>query len=219
MPSEQSEHHADDERRATADALKRALDLSLSTLGLSLTWPICLAAAAALRVSMGSPVLFRHERPGLHGQPFVLYKFRTMRSPRPGEDALASDGVRLTRLGKFLRTSSIDELPTLLNVLRGEMSMVGPRPLLMQYLERYTPEQARRHEVKPGLTGWAQVNGRNAISWEQKLRLDVWYVDHGSLGLDLKILGMTILQVLSRQGIHAPGHTTMPEFMGTKGSP
>ena len=194
---------------------KRALDVTAAAAGLVATSPITVPAALAIRATMGSPVLFRQQRPGLHGKPFEMCKFRTMRSPKPGEDALATDGQRLTALGKFLRSTSIDELPTLLNVLRGDMSLVGPRPLLMRYLERYTPEQARRHDVKPGVTGWAQINGRNAISWEKKFELDVWYVDHQSLWLDVKILSSTVGKVLQRSGIQHEGQATMSEFMGS----
>jgi lipopolysaccharide/colanic/teichoic acid biosynthesis glycosyltransferase len=160
-------------------------------------------------------LLFRQTRIGLHGRPFTLYKFKTMRDPRPGEDAMATDAIRLTRWGRFLRASSLDELPTIWNVIKGDMRLVGPRPLLPEYLPLYSLEQSRRHEVKPGITGWAQVNGRNAISWEEKFRLDVWYVDNRSLWLDLKILWMTVWQVLSRKGISAEGHATMPRFTGT----
>jgi sugar transferase EpsL len=160
------------------------------------------------------PILFRQTRTGLHGKPFTLYKLKTMRDPRPGEDLLATDAIRITRLGRFLRATSLDELPTLWNVLKGDMRLVGPRPLLPEYLPLYTPEQKRRHEVKPGVTGWAQVNGRNAISWEEKFRLDVWYVDNRSPWLDLKILWMTAWQVLLRQGVSAAGHATMPAFQG-----
>jgi lipopolysaccharide/colanic/teichoic acid biosynthesis glycosyltransferase len=177
-----------------------------------------LPIALAVRVDLGAPVLFRQQRPGLNGQAFELLKFRSMRQPRPGEDLLSSDGVRLTRLGRALRASSLDELPTLFNVLRGEMSLVGPRPLLMEYLPRYSPEQARRHEVKPGITGWTQVNGRNALSWEQKFALDLHYVEHQSLCLDLEILARTVLTVLRRQGISHGAHVTMPPFMSTQPS-
>ncbi len=159
--------------------------------------------------------LFPQLRIGLNGAPFVLYKFKTMRDARPGEDPLATDAVRITRLGRFLRATSLDELPSLWNVLRGDMALVGPRPLLPEYLPLYTPEQARRHAVKPGITGWAQVNGRNAISWEEKFRLDVWYVDNRSLWLDLRILWMTVRQVLARRGVSADGHATMPAFRGS----
>lgn len=202
---------------AFGHAVKRALDISVSSLLLVGSLPLLILIGTAIRLSMGTPVLFRQQRPGLHGRPFYLYKFRTMRHPRPGEESAAADGVRITRLGRLLRSTSLDELPTLWNVLRGDMSLVGPRPLLMQYLDRYTPEQARRHEVKPGITGWAQVNGRNALSWEEKFAHDVWYVDHQSLWLDLRILCMTAWKVLIREGISHGTEATMPEFMGTKG--
>lgn len=192
------------------------MDIVGASTGLLVTAPLTLPAAAAIAATMGRPVLFVQERPGLHGKPFYMRKFRTMRAPRPGEDMLGSDAQRLTALGAFLRKTSIDELPTLINVLTGDMSLVGPRPLLMRYLERYTPEQARRHDVKPGVTGWAQINGRNALSWDQKFALDVWYVDHASLALDLKILAKTFGKVLVRDGIHQEGHVTMSEFMGTQ---
>jgi lipopolysaccharide/colanic/teichoic acid biosynthesis glycosyltransferase len=159
-------------------------------------------------------LLFRQTRIGLHGRPFTLYKFKTMRDARPGEDAMATDAVRLTCFGRLLRATSLDELPTLWNVIKGDMRLVGPRPLLPEYLPLYTPEQMRRHEVKPGITGWAQVNGRNAISWEEKFRLDVWYVDNRSMLLDLRIIWMTIWQVFARTGISAEGHATMPPFGG-----
>lgn len=194
--------------------LKRALDIVGAATTLGLSAPILAASATAIAVRMGRPVLFRQKRPGLGGEPFDLYKFRSMREPRPGETRVQSDAQRLTALGKFLRATSIDELPTLLNVLKGDMSLVGPRPLLMQYLARYSPEQARRHQVKPGITGWAQVNGRNAISWDEKFRLDVWYVENQSLLLDLKILAKTALKVLARDGISAENQATMSEFMG-----
>ncbi len=187
---------------------KRLLDLALVLPGLALLAPLLLAVALAVRVKLGPGVLFCQERPGLHGRPFRILKFRTM-LPGPGPDA-----ERLTPFGRFLRSTSLDELPELFNVLKGEMSLVGPRPLLMQYLPRYTREQARRHEVLPGITGWAQVNGRNALTWEQKFALDVWYVDNRSLGLDLLILWRTLRAVLLRQGISAPGQATMAEFMG-----
>jgi lipopolysaccharide/colanic/teichoic acid biosynthesis glycosyltransferase len=166
-------------------------------------------------ISMGRPVFFRQLRPGLHGKPFGLLKFRTMTEDRDAKDGWLPDEKRLTRIGRFLRSASLDELPELFNVLKGDMSLVGPRPLLMQYLHRYTPDQARRHEVKQGLTGWAQVNGRNAITWEEKFKLDVWYVDHQSLWLDLKIIGMTVLKVIRREGISEEGHATAEEFMGS----
>jgi lipopolysaccharide/colanic/teichoic acid biosynthesis glycosyltransferase len=160
-------------------------------------------------------LLFRQTRIGLNGRPFTLYKFKTMRDPHPGEDPLATDAVRLTRFGRFLRDTSLDELPSIWNVVKGDMRLVGPRPLLPEYLPLYTPEQMRRHEVKPGITGWAQVNGRNAISWEEKFRLDVWYVDNRTFWLDLKILWLTVWQVLASRGISAAGHATMPPFTGS----
>jgi lipopolysaccharide/colanic/teichoic acid biosynthesis glycosyltransferase len=163
---------------------------------------------------MGKPILFRQERIGAKGKPFTILKFRTMTMKRDNDGHLLPDALRLTRFGRFLRGSSLDELPELLNVLKGDMSLVGPRPLLMQYLDRYTPEQARRHEVKPGITGWAQVHGRNALTWEEKFTLDVWYVDHCSLSLDLRILLLTLWKVLKREGISQEGSATMTEFMG-----
>ena len=184
-----------------------------------LVLPFLGVLALLVRISLGSPVLFRQLRPGKNGKPFVLYKFRTMLDKRDGSGDLLKDDARLTRIGRFLRSTSLDELPELFNVLKGEMSLVGPRPLLMQYLDRYTPEQARRNEVKPGLTGWAQVNGRNAITWEDKFKLDVWYVDHQSLWLDLKILGMTVLKVIRREGISEEGQATAQEFMGSHAKP
>lgn len=189
--------------------VKRAMDVAVAGVGLVATAPIALLAAAAVRISLGSPVLFAQTRPGRHGRPFVVYKLRTMKSG-PGTDA-----ERLTALGRFLRASSLDEIPQLVNVLKGDMSLVGPRPLLMSYLERYTKEQARRHEVLPGITGWAQVNGRNALTHEERFALDVWYVEHWSLWLDVRIVLVTILRVLSRSGVSASGHVTMPEFMGS----
>lgn len=196
---------------------KRVLDVVGATVGLVVTGPLWLAAVVALRVTIGAPVFFRDRRPGLGGRPFTLLKLRTMREPAPGEARLASDGARLTRLGRLLRATSIDELPSLFNVLRGDMSLVGPRPLLMQYLGRYTAEQSRRHEVKPGLTGWAQVHGRNAVDWPERFALDVWYVDHRSFALDLEILARTVVTVLRRDGISARGQATMGEFMGSSG--
>lgn len=196
--------------------IKRAMDIIGATCGLVLFAPVMLVVAVLIRVTMGSPVLFRQVRPGLHGRPFTLYKFRTMLDLRDAQGGLLPDGLRLTGVGRFLRRTSLDELPELFNVLKGEMSLVGPRPLLLEYLDRYTPEQARRHEVKPGITGWAQVNGRNALTWEEKFRLDVWYVDNWSLWLDLKIVGITLAKVLRGEGISAAGHATMPEFRGAK---
>ena len=196
--------------------LKRLFDL-LITLLFAIFWlPLLALLALLVAWRVGRPVFFRQTRPGLHGCPFELVKFRTMTNARDPSGQLLPDEQRLTRLGRFLRGTSLDELPELLNVLKGEMSLVGPRPLLMQYLDRYTPRQARRHEVPPGITGWAQVNGRNAISWEQKFELDVWYVEHRSLWLDFKILCITLLKVFTREGISAPGSATAPEFMGSK---
>lgn len=201
-----------------SDGAKRVLDLLCSVAGLLATMPLLAAVGLLIRVRLGAPVLFRQQRPGLGGLPFLLYKFRTMRPLLPGENAAATDDRRLSRLGALLRATSLDELPTLWNVLKGDMSMVGPRPLLMQYLPRYTPQQARRHEVRPGITGWAQINGRNALSWEEKFRLDVWYVDNRSFLLDLRILYTTVIRVLRREGINHAGEATMPEFMGTPGA-
>ena len=196
---------------------KRLFDLVLTIPGALLISPLLAVLALLVRWKLGAPVLFQQTRPGLQARPFTLYKFRTMDEARDAEGRLLSDEVRLTGVGRFLRSFSLDELPELVNVLRGEMSLVGPRPLLMDYLERYTPEQGRRHEVLPGMTGWAQVNGRNAITWEQKFALDVWYVDHWSLVLDVKILAMTLLKTLRREGIGPPGSATPEEFMGTSG--
>lgn len=197
---------------------KRALDLCIAAPALAVSLPVMLGLAAAIRIGMGSPVVFRQTRPGLRGEPFVVYKFRTMNDARGPDGRLLPDEERLTRLGRLMRRLSLDELPQLVNVLRGEMSLVGPRPLLMQYLGRYSARQARRHEVKPGITGWAQVNGRNAITWEEKFEHDVWYVDHVSLATDLKILGLTILKVIRSEGIESAGYATMPEFFGSNGA-
>jgi len=193
---------------------KRILDLALAVPLLVLLLPALALVALLVRIKLGSPVLFRQQRPGLHGKPFTLFKFRTMTDARDVQGRLLPDAERLTRLGRFLRGTSADELPELFNVLKGDMSLVGPRPLLMQYLDRYTPEQMRRHEVKPGITGWAQVNGRNAITWEQKFALDVWYVDHWSFWLDLKVIALTFWKILIREGVSQPGHATAEEFMG-----
>jgi len=198
---------------------KRILDLALAVPLLVLLLPALALVALLVRIKLGSPVLFRQQRPGLHGKPFTLFKFRTMTDARDVQGRLLPDAERLTRLGRFLRGTSLDELPELFNVLKGDMSLVGPRPLLMQYLDRYTPEQMRRHEVKPGITGWAQVNGRNAITWEQKFALDVWYVDHSSLWLDLKIIVLTAWKILTREGVSQPGQATMEEFMGVQSQP
>ena len=193
---------------------KRLFDLILTLPGLVLSSPLLGLIAVLVRIFLGSPVLFRQMRPGKGGEHFNVYKFRTMTDERGSSENLLSDAERMTVLGRFLRSLSLDELPELFNVLRGEMSLVGPRPLLKQYLERYSVEQARRHEVLPGITGWAQVNGRNTITWEDKFRYDVWYVDNWSLWLDLKILLNTGWKVITREGISQLGHTTAEEFMG-----
>jgi sugar transferase EpsL len=190
------------------------MDATVAGAALVLLSPLFAAVAIVVRRSLGRPVLFRQERPGLHGTPFTILKFRTMRGVGPDGDAI-SDGRRLTPTGAFLRSTSLDELPGLVNVLKGDMSLVGPRPLLMRYLDRYSATQARRHEVRPGITGWAQVNGRNALTWEKKLELDVWYVDHRSLQLDMKILFRTFAHVVRREGINQPGSATVEEFRGT----
>jgi lipopolysaccharide/colanic/teichoic acid biosynthesis glycosyltransferase len=188
-------------RREVALAVKRALDVAGAAVGLVVLSPVMAATAVAVRATLGRPVLFRQVRPGLGGRPFTILKFRTMREPRPGEVWYLTNEQRLGRLGRFLRNTSLDELPELWNVLRGEMSLVGPRPLLVHYLETYTPEEARRHDVRPGITGWAAVNGRHAIRFKERLALDVWYVDHWSLGLDLRILARTVAQVLARKDV------------------
>jgi lipopolysaccharide/colanic/teichoic acid biosynthesis glycosyltransferase len=198
---------------------KRLTDILLSALGLVALAPVIAGVAVAVAVALGRPVFFRQERPGLHGKPFRLIKFRTMLDSVDSDGQPLDDARRLTRFGRFLRASSLDELPELWNVLRGDMSLVGPRPLLMRYLPLYTLEQARRHDVRPGLTGWSQVNGRNALGWPEKLALDVWYVDNRSFGLDLKILLMTVGKVLSRAGIAGEGSETMTEFRGNERSP
>lgn len=193
---------------------KRLLDLLLAALALLLTLPLLLTAALLVRVKMGSPVFFRQSRPGRGGQPFSLLKLRTMRSALDADGEPLPDDQRLTALGSRLRRWSIDELPELWNVLKGDMSLVGPRPLLEEYLERYSPDQARRHEVLPGITGWAQIHGRNEQSWEQRLEMDVWYVDRVGLALDLRILLTTARMIVSGKGVSAPGHATMPKFRG-----
>lgn len=196
--------------------VKRLLDIVGALLMLILLFPVLLAISILIKIKLGSPVIFKQQRAGLYGKPFYLYKFRTMTDERDENGELLPDHLRLTPFGQFLRKFSLDELPQLFNVLKGDLSLVGPRPLLMEYLELYTPEQARRHEVKPGITGWAQVNGRNAISWEEKFKLDVWYVDHQSFWLDLKILFLTVIKVLKSEGISHEGHVTMEKFTGTK---
>ena len=202
-------------QRGVALLLKRTLDVMAAALGLAIASPVLGAVAVAVRVGMGRPVLFAQARPGLHGRPFVLLKFRTMRDAVDARGRPLSDDERLTALGAFLRSTSLDELPQLWNVLRGDMSLVGPRPLLTCYLDRYTPEQARRHDVRPGITGWAQVNGRNTITWEDKFRYDVWYVDQRSFLLDLRILRMTLTKVFRKEGISETGQATMSKFMGS----
>jgi lipopolysaccharide/colanic/teichoic acid biosynthesis glycosyltransferase len=196
--------------------MKRLFDLMIASVALlSLALPLLLLGWL-IRRKLGSPVLFRQVRPGMQGRAFTMVKFRTMTDERGPDGALLPDAQRLTPFGRFLRSSSLDELPELWNVLRGDMSLVGPRPLLMEYLPLYTPEQARRHEVRPGITGWAQVNGRNAISWDDKFALDVWYVNHRSLWLDVRILWLTVRKVLVRDGISAAGEATMPKFTGSE---
>jgi lipopolysaccharide/colanic/teichoic acid biosynthesis glycosyltransferase len=192
--------------------VKRPSDFLGALLALLVLSPVLLLVALLIRIKLGAPVLFPQPRPGKNGRVFILWKFRTMTSACDSTGKPLPDAERLTRFGRFLRASSLDELPELWNVLRGDMSLVGPRPLLVEYLGRYSPEQARRHEVRPGLTGWAQVNGRNAITWEERLRLDVWYVDHRNAWLDWRILGRTVWTVLRREGVSAPGAETMPEF-------
>jgi sugar transferase EpsL len=201
-------------------ASKRLLDLLLAIPALLLLSPVLALTAVFVRIYHGPPIFFRQLRPGYRSKPFWVIKFRTMNDARDAQGNLSPDEQRLTRLGRFLRSTSLDEVPEFFHVLAGQMSLVGPRPLLMQYLERYTPEQARRHDVLPGITGWAQINGRNALTWEEKFLLDVWYVDHWSLGLDVKILLLTLWKVLRREGINQPGHATAEEFMGSgKNSP
>lgn len=194
--------------------LKRLFDLAIGSTALIVLSPFLLLISVLVWRFLGRPVLFRQRRPGFLGQLFSIYKFRTMTDARDTEGNLLPDEQRLSPFGRFLRSTSLDELPELFNVVKGDMSLVGPRPLRTRYLDRYSPEQARRHHVRPGITGWAQVNGRNALTWEQKFRLDIWYVDHWSFPLDIKILWMTMQQVLKREGISAEGHATMPEFLG-----
>jgi lipopolysaccharide/colanic/teichoic acid biosynthesis glycosyltransferase len=195
--------------------LKRLFDILVAGSILLLTLPLILATALAVRLSLGAPVLLQQARPGKDGIPFLFYKFRTMTEERDAAGFLLPDERRLTPFGRWLRSSSLDELPQLINVLKGDMSLVGPRPLLMEYLPLYSPQQARRHDVRPGITGWAQVNGRNALSWEERFRLDVWYVDHRSLLLDLRILLLTVLRILQAKDITQPGQATMSRFAGS----
>jgi lipopolysaccharide/colanic/teichoic acid biosynthesis glycosyltransferase len=196
--------------------MKRIFDLVLATLALAMLSIPFLLLVLAIRRKLGTPVFFRQRRPGLHGEAFEMVKFRTMTDARGPDGQLLPDAERMTPFGRFLRSSSLDELPELWNVIKGDMSLVGPRPLLMEYLPLYSAEQARRHEVRPGVTGWAQVNGRNALSWEDKFRLDVWYVDNRSLWLDIEILWLTVRKVLVREGINADGEATMSKFTGNK---
>jgi lipopolysaccharide/colanic/teichoic acid biosynthesis glycosyltransferase len=195
---------------------KRIFDVAIAIFVLGVSLPILVLLALLIRIRLGRPVLFVQVRPGLHGKPFRMVKFRTMTDKRDKHGRLLPDNIRLTRFGRILRSTSLDELPELWNVLKGDMSLVGPRPLLMEYLPLYSKEQYRRHEVRPGVTGWAQINGRNAISWEDKFKLDVWYVDNQSFGLDLKILVLTVKKVLIRDGISGQGEVTMSKFTGTK---
>ena len=194
---------------------KRLLDLVLTIPILILLTPIFILLALLVRLKLGSPFIFRQQRPGLDCQPFTIFKFRTMTEARDAKGNLLPDQDRITTFGQFMRNNSLDELPELVNVLRGEMSLVGPRPLIVRYLDRYSPQQMRRHEVLPGITGWAQINGRNNISWEKKLALDVWYVDHQSLWLDLRIIATTFWSVLTREGISREGYFSSPEFTGS----
>ncbi len=198
--------------------VKRSLDIVLSLLGLLLASPILIATATIVRLKIGSPILFKQERPGHNSQVFCLYKFRTMTEGKDANGALLPDDIRLTPVGRMLRRYSLDELPQLLNVLKGDMSLVGPRPLLVEYLPLYSTEQKRRHEVQPGITGWAQVNGRNALSWPERFKLDTWYVDHQTLLLDLKILWMTLAKVFLGDGISEKGRATMSKFTGNEKS-
>lgn len=195
--------------------IKRTMDLFACLILLTLMWPILLIIYITVRYSIGSPVIYKQKRPGLNGKPFTIFKFRTMSNAKDEDGNLLPDELRLTKIGMLIRSLSLDELPEIFNVLKGELSLVGPRPLMMQYLEVYTPEQARRHEVMPGITGWAQVNGRNSLSWEQKFDLDVWYVDHQSFFLDIRILIMTVWKVLTREGISEEGYATASWFNGS----
>jgi sugar transferase EpsL len=192
---------------------KRLFDLAVTLPLLVILAPVLLLVALLVRIKLGVPILFRQQRPGLHGKPFIMFKFRTMTDACDAQGNLLPDADRLPPFGRFLRSTSLDELPELFNVLKGEMSLVGPRPLLMEYLDRYTPEQMRRHHARPGITGWAQVNGRNAISWEAKFAFDVWYVDHQSFWLDIKIICQTLLKVFQREGISQTGQVTVQKFM------
>jgi lipopolysaccharide/colanic/teichoic acid biosynthesis glycosyltransferase len=203
------------------DAVKRVLDVAAAAVALVVLSPVFLVVAVLVRLKSDAPVVFRQQRPGKGGRIFTLYKFRTMREAAPGTsgvEAVASDAERLTPFGRTLRATTLDELPQFLNVLKGDMSVVGPRPLLPEYLDRYNEEQARRHEVRPGITGWAQINGRNAVSWDDRFKMDVWYVDHRSFSLDVRILFKTLRAVVSREGVSAPGAETMEPFEGSAGT-
>ncbi len=199
----------------TYGTCKRLFDLIVAGSLMILLCPFWIIVALLVRLKLGKPVLFRQQRPGLHGEPFMLYKFRTMTDARDAQGNLLPDSERLLPLGRFLRNTSLDELPELFNVLKGDMSLVGPRPLLMEYLPLYTPEQMRRHNLKPGITGWAQIHGRNSLTWEEKFELDLWYVDHPNLWTDMCILVSTFIKVLKREGVNAEGHVTMPKFKGS----
>jgi sugar transferase EpsL len=196
--------------------MKRFLDIIISLCSLAIASPILITVALLIWLTIGSPVIFRQMRPGLNGMPFQMYKFRTMSDAKDPSGHLLPDAQRLTFVGKLLRSTSVDELPELWNVLKGDMSLVGPRPLLMEYLPLYTSEQARRHEVRPGVTGWAQINGRNELGWDEKFTLDVWYVDHGNFWLDLRIMCLTVVKIFKREGISAEGEVTMARFEGSK---
>ena len=206
------------QRSVFYQAAKRSLDLSVAMGMLVVLAPVIALVAVFVRIFMGRPVVFRHPRPGLDGKVFECLKFRTMTNARSVDGALLSEGLRLTKFGRFLRSTSLDELPQLLTVVSGEMSLVGPRPLEVRYVPRYTPEQSRRHSVKPGITGWAQVNGRNAIDWDRRLALDIWYVENCSFSLDLKILAFTLWKVITAAGVAKPGQVSCEEFMGTAAS-
>jgi len=219
MPTDTSSTTTTELPPVATSLAKRAFDVGLATLALVVLSPVLLVTAVLVRRKLGAPVLFRQTRPGLRGVPFEILKFRTMTDTVGPDGALLPDEERLTPFGQLLRSTSLDELPELINVIRGEMSLVGPRPLIMRYLERYTPEQARRNLARPGITGLAQVRGRNALSWEERFALDVEYVDGWSLGLDLRILAETVVTVLRRDGISTEGHATAPEFMGEPGTP
>ena len=196
--------------------MKRYFDLLSAILLVTLSLPILLIVALLVKIKLGSPVIFKQQRPGLNESPFYLYKFRTMTDQRDGKGNLLPDHIRLTSFGQFLRKCSLDELPQLVNVMKGDLSLVGPRPLLMEYLPLYTKEQAKRHRVRPGITGWAQVNGRNTITWEEKFKLDVWYVENRTFLLDIKILFLTLLKVIKSEGVNQANHVTMEGFKGTK---